>query len=49
MTDNFSRLIIALLAVWLIALVPLLLLDPETARPLGAAIAAYVPIDFGRP
>jgi hypothetical protein len=49
MTDNFSRLIIALMAVWMLALMPLLLLEPVVSRPLGAAIAAYVPLDFGRP
>ena len=41
MTDNFSRLIIALLAVWVLALMPLLLLEPHVARPLAAVVAAY--------
>jgi hypothetical protein len=49
MSDNFSRLIIALVAVWMLALMPLLLLAPAGSRPLGAVVAAYVPLDFGRP
>jgi hypothetical protein len=49
MTDNFSRLIIALLAVWMLALVPLLLLEPAATRPLGAMMVAYIQMDFGRP
>jgi hypothetical protein len=32
MNDSFSRLVFALLAVWVMALVPLLLLDPAGTR-----------------
>jgi hypothetical protein len=49
MTDNFSRLIIALLAVWMLALMPLLLLEPGATRPLGAVVTAYMSLDVGRP
>lgn len=40
---------VALLAVWAVALVPLLLLDRQAAAPVAAVIAAYVPMDLGRP
>lgn len=49
MTDNFTRLILALLAVWALALVPLLLLEPAATRPPGAVMAAFSPMDLGRP
>lgn len=49
MTDNFFRLIIALLAVWGLALLPLLLLEPTAMHPRGAVMAAYGPTDLDRP
>jgi hypothetical protein len=41
MNDSFSRLVCALLAVWAMALVPLLLLDRDVPRVVASLVSVH--------
>jgi hypothetical protein len=48
MNDSFSR-FVALLAVWVVALLPLLLLDRNVSRFATSLMVAHAPAEAARP